>query len=140
MKRLHIIAVIVCLVIGAFAIFNAQNNNDPVQSTSDLNWNTNFNSALSEAKQENKQVLIDFYADWCGACQQLDQDTFSDAKVKEKLNQNYVLLKVDIDTNPELASQYQIYSVPTIVIIDSEGQEVRRQEGYFPPDQFLNFI
>jgi len=139
MRFIIILALIIVLVIGAFFISNSQQNNSIIEN-SDLKWNDDYDTALKEAKQNNKPVLIDFYAEWCGACKLLDQDTFSNPEVIEKLGSDYVLLKVDVDRNPELASQYQIYSLPTIVITNSQGQTIRRQEGYIPPDQFLNFI
>ncbi|GAB4305832.1 MAG: hypothetical protein Kow0019_00100 [Methanobacteriaceae archaeon] len=139
MRIILILALIIGLIIGAFAISSLHKNNS-IPGNSDLNWNNDYDTALQEAKQTNKPIFIDFYTEWCGACQMLDQETFSNPQVMEKLNSNYVLLKVDIDRNPELASQYQIYSIPTIVIIDSKGQIIMRQEGYIPPDQILNFI
>ncbi|MGC9517496.1 MAG: thioredoxin family protein [Methanomicrobiales archaeon] len=140
MRGLLIIGLLIGLIVASYAIISSQDNNGNNSGTSDLNWNNDFNTALQKAKETNKPIIIDFYANWCGACQQLDEDTFSDPQVIEKLNENYVLLKADIDSNPDLASQYQIYSVPTILIMDSNGQVIKRQEGYLPPDQFLNFI
>lgn len=70
----------------------------------------------------------------------MDKNTFSSPEVQEKLSQNYVLVKIDVDKNPGPSSKYQAYSLPTMLILDSEGNEINRIIGYQSPENLLGQI
>ncbi|KAF5069009.1 Thiol:disulfide interchange protein DsbD [anaerobic digester metagenome] len=140
MKKLFI-AVIGLVVLTAalygFSTFKGETTNTSAES---LKWSTDLNSSLEEAKSTDKLVFIDFYADWCPYCKELDEKTFPEARVQQKLSQNYVAVKVNTDNNPELASKYKIYGLPTVVILNSDGQELKRYSGYINSDELLNIL
>ena len=146
-KMLLILAVVVMCILGIFAITNIQGHkstqqleNQTQNSQINLQWNTDLNAALKLAEKSNKLVFVDFYADWCGYCKQLDEDTFTDQRVKQKFVQRYILVKVNVDQNPELASKYQVYGLPSLIIMDSNGNEIKRQEGFLTPVELLNIL
>jgi thiol:disulfide interchange protein DsbD len=104
-------------------------------------WTQYDASAIANAKASGKPVIIDFYADWCLPCKELDEKTFP--KVTGELDR-FVRIKADLTVpsdakTQELTKQYAILGVPTIVFIDSQGNEVRdvRLTGFEPPDAFL---
>lgn len=68
-----------------------------------------FNSIISC----NRPVLVDFYADWCGPCKQMPAIL---KQVKSELNESIKIIKVDVDRNPNIASKYQIKSIPTLML------------------------
>lgn len=131
-----IILVVTTLVLMGFT----HSNTASTQSHPTVKWYTNLTAGLQEAKNTDKPVFIDFYAGWCSYCKKLDENTLSNSSVEEKLSQNYVLVKIDTDQNPDLSSQYQIYNLPTMVILNSNGQEIKRQQGYITADQLLNWL
>ncbi len=137
-KLLLILGIVIAAVLVIYAVSSSQNNNDSQSQTVNLKWYTDINPALQEAQKTNKQVFIDFYADWCPYCKELDKNTFPDPKVSAILAQKYVLVKINTDQNPALASQYQVYGLPTMVILNSNGQEIKRITGYVTPEQMLN--
>ncbi len=133
-------AVIVLLLVAGVAISSLTANKTESNSSDSLQWSTDLNQSLAEAKATNKSVFVDFYADWCAYCKEMDEGTYTSTQVIEKLNQSYVLVRVDVDENPDLATKYQAYSLPTMVIMDFSGNEIKRIIGYQTPDQLLSQI
>lgn len=106
-------------------------------------WQKYDTSLIASAKASGKPVVIDFYADWCLPCKELDQKTFSDPTVIAEMDR-FVRIKADLtdDNDPavqKLTKDYAIIGVPTIVFVDSSGQEVvsQRLTGFEPPKSFL---
>ncbi len=87
-------------------------------------WAYFSEEALLKAKEQGKPVIIDFFADWCAACVELDEKTFSKNEFIEA-TKDFVLLKVDASENfPELADlqkRYEVYGLPTIIFIQKDG-------------------
>ena len=108
-----------------------------------IEW-TPYDTALVEQAQQNGQpVMLDFYADWCIPCIELDRKTFTDNKVIEQTD-SYMRLKVDLthfdsEEAERLRRQYNIAGVPTILFLDAEGNEVEsaRVVGFLGPEEFL---
>lgn len=137
-----IAAILIVVIAGGFIALNSSNSNKQSldanttsKSSSEIKWYTNLDSAIKEAQNTNKQIFVVFSASWCPACQQLESETLVDDNVKQKISQNYVAVKIDVDTNPELSSKYGIYSIPTIVFMNSNGEVIKKIEGYQSPDQ-----
>ena len=135
-----IAAVIILLLVTGVAISSLTANKSESNSSDSLQWSTDLNQALADAKATNKSVFVDFYGTSCSYCREMDEGTYTSPKVIEKLNQNYVLVRVDVDKTPTLSSKYQAYSLPTMVILDSSGNEIKRIIGYQNPDQLLSKI
>jgi len=84
-----------------------------------------------ETLENNKIVLLDFYADWCGPCQTLLPTI---QKLAEEYEGKVAIKKVNVDENSELASQFQVRSIPTLIYF-SEGQVVGRLTGLAPESE-----
>ena len=103
-----------------------------------------LDQALIQATQSNKAVLIDYYADWCVDCVRMEKTTFLDKAVRQRLNERFVPLKVDV-TNPNdpegkaLKKRYGVFGPPAVLFIDSEGKERKDLHfyGYKNPADFL---
>ena len=78
------------------------------------------------AQANGKTVMVDFYADWCVSCKEMERDTFSNAKVQAKLK-NTLLLQADVTANTEndkaLLARFQLYGPPAILFYDKQGNE-----------------
>ena len=84
-------------------------------------------------------MLLYFTAVWCGPCQQMKRDTWTDASVEAALRP-YTPVKIDIDANAALAQGYHVEAVPTFVLVDKEGNTVKRTTGYMAPVEFITWI
>ncbi|MGE0268939.1 MAG: thioredoxin family protein [Candidatus Omnitrophota bacterium] len=109
----------------------------------ELTWDE-YKAYKAAIARENKQpVVIDFYADWCIACHELESLVFSDPAVIDAL-ENFVRLRVDA-TDMEAAAvqqvmdQYNVFGLPIVVFLDKEGREFddARVIGLVPPEEFL---
>jgi len=96
------------------------------------------------ASAAGKPMIIDFYADWCLPCKELDEKTFNDRAVATELDR-FVRVKADLTNNDDplvqkLTKQYSIVGVPTLVFLDSSGREVdaSRLTGFEGPQAFLD--
>lgn len=94
-------------------------------------------AAQKLAKSSSQLVMIDFKAEWCGPCKMLDRTTWKDENVISTLKNKAVAVKVDVDENSELAAKYSIHSLPTVIFVDGNGNEVSRFIGYRDAEGFL---
>ena len=92
------------------------------------------------SNNQDKLVLLDFETDWCVWCDRLDADTYTDERVIEFAKQNLISKKIDAekDSGPEQKKKYRVRGYPTILLLDTDGNEIDRIVGYRPPDEFLN--
>ena len=91
-----------------------------------------FNNVINS----EKPVLVDFFAEWCGPCKTM-APILKD--VKTQLQEKATIIKVDIDKNPEVASLYQIRSVPTLIMFKN-GQPVWKQSGVVPTQELITIF
>ena len=100
-----------------------------------------LNQALADAKAQNKTVMLDFYADWCVSCKEMESFTFTDAKVQKNL-ENTVLLKADVTANDEqdkaLYKHFKIIGPHAIMFYNTQSEELKpyRVVGFMPADKF----
>ena len=81
-------------------------------------------------------VLIDCFATWCGPCQMVPPIL---KEVKDKMGEQLRIIKIDIDRNQQLAAQWQIASVPTLLLF-REGKLIWRQSGVVPAHQLIPLL
>ena len=92
-----------------------------------INYDGNNFSELIEDK-----VLVDFYANWCGPCKML-------SPVLEKISNEIKVIKVNVDSNQELAREYGVMSIPCLILFE-EGKEIKRNIGFMPEAKIKDFI
>lgn len=116
----------------------------PKRIESELAWQPYSERAVADATKDGKGVIIDTFADWCIPCKELDKLTFTDPAVKKEA-ERFITLKLDLtssDANSEAGrarQRYGIRGVPTVLFLDSAGQELEdlRLEGFEKPSVFL---
>jgi thiol:disulfide interchange protein DsbD len=140
-KRMKL-ASIVPAVVGAMMLFTWLPKNHDTQpiNAPEITWLTSEETALAKANSEGKPLMIDFGAEWCTACKELEHETFPNKDVRIEA-QRYVALRVDAtdDEDPKvtkLKDKYKVVGLPTVVILDKSGKEVTRFNEFVKPDKF----
>lgn len=146
------------ILIGSFLLFLSISKITGYQQLSVLNdrgseaiqkvnnesfWFLSDEEGFKNSKEMNRPVLIDFFAQWCAACKELDEKTWSDLKVREILKQ-FVPIKLDLTKNDEEAKRvqkkYKVIGMPTVIIFKPSGKEILRFEGFKSPEEFLDML
>jgi len=109
-----------------------------------IDWKEFSENALIISKNNTRPVIIDFYADWCIPCKELDHSTFSDPKVVE-VSKRFDTYKADMthtlsDDVEMMRTKFKIIGVPTLLILDSKGNEVNRIIGFISAKDFLKYL
>jgi thiol:disulfide interchange protein DsbD len=109
-----------------------------------IEWHSYSEQLLQQASARKKPLIIDFYAEWCTPCRELEEVTFHHSDVVRQVQQDFIMVKVDVTRggNPfheELLKQYGIKGVPTIVFLDDQGKERAdlRLVDFMAPESFL---
>jgi len=111
-----------------------------------LVWEKYHAGILGEARASGQPVILDYYADWCIPCHELDQFTYSDPKVVTAMK-DFRKIKVDVtsvDTEVirEVVRQFNVFGVPTVIFIDGKGREIKdlRVNGFVSAEEFLRAL
>jgi thiol:disulfide interchange protein DsbD len=124
------------MAVSVYALIPSEKNSPAWQDFSE----EKYEAALAN----NKKILIDFYADWCIPCKELDALTFSDPRVIEETN-DYAVFKVDMtqtmsEETEQIRNKFDIVGMPTVLLINTKGDEVKRLTGFVDADEFLDIL
>ena len=135
-----------------FILFFTACNNGQTPDNS-LNWQSNLENAIAQAREEDKAVLVNFTgSDWCKWCIKLNDEVFSQDEFEKYADENLVLVRLDFPRsipqtqetklyNNSLAQQYGVRGFPTILVFNSTGKLVAKtgyQQG--GADNYVNHI
>jgi len=108
-----------------------------------------FDEGLALAKKENKSIVVDFYTDWCHWCKVMDEKTFHESKVKDKLEQRFVTVRLNAEdekamvnyrgnayTNVQLTQAFGVTGFPTLAFLQADGNIITTVPGYIPAETF----
>ena len=103
-------------------------------------WRPWSDQVFADAKRDGKFVLLDLEAVWCHWCHVMDEKTYTDPSVLALLRKHYVTVKVDSDSNPELARRYENFGWPATVIFAADGTEIVKRRGYLRSEIMVSVL
>ena len=155
-KALGIVALVagVAFIVGAFTggrdvlrPLAGLSTKQSLTSTNPLQWTrvSSLDELETRLKAPGRPVMLDFYADWCVSCKEMESFTFSEPKVRAQLDQ-MLLLQVDVTANNEadkaLLKRFSLFGPPGIIFFDAQGREIKglRVIGYQNAERFLKTL
>ena len=112
-----------------------------------------FEDVLETAQQEDTPILVEIYAPWCPYCQRMQEDVYSDATVRDYIDENFIYVRLNSDTTAgthryadrtlstkQLASALGAKGVPTTTFLEADGSPIARQPGFIKRPMFLTMI
>ena len=130
-KRLLIIFVIALLIMAVFPLTS------PAKAE-EINWYS-YDEGISKAKSEGKPIFIDFWSNSCGPCVRMEEEVYPNEEVIQK-SKEFINIKVDVYQDTEIATDYEIRSIPTLIFLNSEGDIIRREKGYKSSTDLTNMM
>ncbi len=130
---------ILLLIVGCEKQASEDNKNE-------IKWGNNLDSAFAIASKFNKLIMIDFMAEWCPPCKEMDKITFSNTNIIKKSNE-FILVRIDVDKQKNIAEEYNgngrkdgCIGIPNILFIDKEKKIIRHIVGFHNVDQLMGIM
>ena len=97
-----------------------------------------FDEAKAKALKENKIIFMDAFAEWCGPCKRMAATVFTDDKVGQFFNDNFINLKMDMEKGegPKLADKFDVTAYPSLIFINEKGEQIHKAVGALDAEQF----
>jgi len=99
-----------------------------------------WEEALKAAETEKKLIFLDAYASWCGPCKLMARNTFTNEKVGDFFNANFINVKMDMEKTEDgkrLSRKYRLSAYPTLYFVNNEEKVVYESRGYQKPNQLI---
>lgn len=144
MKPKKVLTIFVIVIIIAFA-FSSVNMAIKLSDKTNaylggLTWHKSLDKGFEQARQEDKPILVYFWAIWCQFCEKFETETLPDPGVTEVLTNDFVLVAIDLDEDRDTANKYSVSYPPQELFLDKNGNIIQRIPGFVEADRFLPTI
>ena len=109
-------------------------------------WITDLNQGIAAAQKDSKTLMIDFMADWCEPCKEMERATFNNAAVIAR-SKSFITVRIDIDKQRDVAAKYNALArayggigVPNMLFMTADGKKLKHVVGYQGPEQLLSIM
>ncbi len=129
--KLKTFGFIILIAIG----FMIATNEGNAASTS-VKWYS-FDEGMALGQSQGKKIFMHFWAEWCRYCYTMEKKTFRNSAVIAYLNDNFISIKVNYDTEKRLVSMFKVRGLPDNWFFSKDGKDTKHQPGFIPPEKFL---
>ncbi|AGA25802.1 thioredoxin family protein [Singulisphaera acidiphila] len=105
-----------------------------------IEWRSDLQRANAEAKAKQRLLWVQFTGSWCHFCTLMDGESFIHPKIVGQSRQHFVPIKLQCDTNEEVAAQLGVTGLPATILVSPSGEIVAKHEGYLDPESFHAFL
>jgi uncharacterized protein len=105
-----------------------------------IEWHKWSGDIFEIAGKQNKRVLLDLEAVWCHWCHVMEEKTYHDPAIVKLINADYLPVKVDQDSRPDLSNRYEDYGWPATIVFSKDGKELQKLQGYIPAKELLPIL
>ena len=131
--------IILLLIVGCGEKISENNPNG-------IKWGNNLDAAFAIASKSDKIIMIDFMAEWCPPCKKMDNTTFSNTNIINKITE-FIPLRIDVDKQKDIAEEYNGNArkyggigIPNILFLDKENNLIRQIIGFHNVDQLMGIM
>ena len=136
----RVLILLVCAAVAAAWYFGSR------VGPSAVAWGHDYQDALKQAEASGRLVLLDFSADWCPPCREMERNVFSSPEFAAELEKLVVPLRLDLSDSRlppqvgDVVQRYGVRALPTFIIADARGRAIVKREGAMSAGQFLDFV
>ncbi len=109
------------------------------QAPDEISWASSLENAFQIASEKDQPVIVEFWSEECKWCERLQDSTFTHQSVID-LARNMVFVKAEAKEDTIVGLRYRIAGFPTVILMNSSGEEIDRIYGYLPPEEFVSTI
>ena len=107
---------------------------------SGLTWHNTYEAGIQDAREENKPLLVYFWAIWCKYCRKFHEEVYPDEEISKILKEDFVLAAIDLDTNTRDAQKFGVQYPPHLLFLTPDGEVITRIPGYLPKEELLPIL
>jgi hypothetical protein len=100
-------------------------------------WRDNWETALKEAEEQKRPVVLELYMETCSHCMRLHRETHTDQAVAAALNTRFIPVRLEGRSHMDIVKKFNVTGAPTTLIFSADGNELHRFAGFFPPEPYL---
>jgi hypothetical protein len=137
--RILLVELLIGVSLLAIAPLRGFSGHTAGESDAQIVWTHSLSEALVQASSGNKLIIADMVVDWCGWCKLMETKTWADPLVNQQTH-NYVFMKLNVEKEADgiaLRKRFHINGYPTVLLLNADGSEFDRLEGFLPADRFL---
>jgi len=134
--RMAVVLIVTGIVAAGIVGFFLLDEDDNEGTGLSIAWMHSYEKGINNASEASRPAMVYFHTDWCGFCDDMENDTFSKERIVLKSLQ-FTPILVDGDERDDLVNQYDIEGYPTVVFVDGDENELYRAGGYRGKDQFF---
>lgn len=103
-------------------------------------WYTDFDAARAAAQQQNKPLLVHFWAEWCGPCQQMEKTVLHTPEVLNELKSDIIAVRINADQRKDLLARFGIESLPSDIVLEPSGERMMESTNFRPAREYIAMI